>query len=270
MPVLFPRHGHARRSLTAFAALCLFATACSTTSPRYFARMEAKGRDLIDRQRWQEALDLSQRALAKCDQTDWCAKDARYQGLFHTNLGQAQERLGRKDRALEHYRKAFYAYPLFFTENYFRMLKEAGMYRLLRQEIDVKLASNETAYRNASAVWLSTDPSACGGRWVAGSYTWTLRASGNDPITGKASLSQSGCVVSADIALPQEKGAGGLLHLRGDIRSGVASLLFSSPCTFADKGQISLAKDGFTVSADRAPALEGCFRGPYVMEFARN
>src|SRR5207342_6900 len=98
-------------------AFCGLVAACSTTSPQYFARMEAKGRGLVERERWQEALELSKAALAQCDQTDWCAKDQRYQGLFHTNIGQAEEGLEHKAAAIEHYRKAFYAYPLFFTEN---------------------------------------------------------------------------------------------------------------------------------------------------------
>ena len=267
----FPHHRRARAALAAAAAASCLLDSCSTTSPRYFARMEAEGRDLVDRQRWEEALAVSKTALARCDQTDWCAKDARYQGLFHTTLGQAEEHLGRRDRAVEHFRKAFYAYPLFFTENYFRMLKEAGQLRLLRHEIDVKLASNESAYRSASAVWLSNEPSACAGRWVAGSYSWNLRAMGGGARTsGKAVLSQSGCVVSADIALPQEKGAGGLLHFRGDVHTAVVNLLFGPPCMSTDRGQLSLLKNGFTVNADRAPAGEGCLRGPYVMEFVKD
>ena len=252
------------------AALGSFSAGCSTTSPRYFARMEAKGRDLAERQRWEEALAVSKTALARCDQTDWCAKDTRYQGLFHTTLGQAEERLGRRDHALEHFRKAFYAYPLFFTENYFRMLKEAGQFRLLRQEIDVKLASNDAAYRSASAVWLSGETSACGGRSIAGSYSWNLRAGGGGIVSGKAVLTQSGCVVSADIALPQDKGAGGLLHFRGDVHTAVVNLLFGPPCMSSDRGQLSLVKNGFRISADRASAGDGCLRGPYVMEFVKN
>ena len=271
MSLLSARPRGARIPLAVLAAACGVAlAACSTTSPRYFAHVEAKGRELLDRQRWQEAIDLSQVALARCDRIDWCSKDARYQGLFHTNLGQAEERLGRKESALEHYRKAFHAYPLFFTENYFRMLKEAGMFRQLRQEIDVKLASNETAYRNASAVWLSPETSACGGRSIAGSYTFKLKTGGADRVSGKAVLSQSGCVVSGDIALPQEKGAGGLLHFRADVRSSAASLLFGPPCLATDRGEISLGANRFTVSAERAAGQEGCLQGRYTMEFVKD
>jgi len=272
MALFSARRDGARAGSAVLAALCSLAVACSTTSPRYFAHMETKGRDLIDRQRWNEALAITQRALAKCDRIDWCAKDARYQGLFHTTLGQAEERLGRRDQALEHFRKAFHAYPLFFTENYFRMLKEAGQFRLLRQEIDVKLASNEAAYRAASAMWLSNEPSACGGRWVAGSYNWSLRAgSASARVSGKAAVSQSGCVVSADIVLAPERVAGGLLHFRGDVRSAAASLLFGPPCVSADRGQLSFTQNGFIVNADRAAAAaEGCLRGSYAMEFVKD
>ena len=273
MAELFTRRNVFRARPAVFVALCSLATACSTTSPRYFARMETKGRRLIDEQRWQEALAATQTALAHCDGIDWCARDARYQGLFHTTLGQAEERLGHRDLALEHFRKAFHAYPLFFTENYFRMLKESGQFRLLRHEIDVKLASNEAAYRSASAMWLSNEPSACGGRWVAGNYGWSLRAaSGSVRVSGKAVISQSGCVVSADIVLAPEGVAGGLLHFRGDVHSAVASLLFGPPCVSADKGQLSLTRSGFIVNADRAAVTsEGCLlRGPYAMEFVKD
>ena len=270
MPILLARRRLARPTRALLAGLCAIVMACSTTSPQYFSRMEGKGRGLIDQQRWEEALVLTQKALANCDRTDWCSKDPRYQGLFHTTLGQAEEHLNRRDRALEHYRKAFYGYPLFFTENYFRMLKEAGMYRLLRQEIDVKLANNEAAYRSASAVWLSNEPSGCGGRWIAGTYRWTLRAtSGAQKVSGKAVISQAGCVVSADIALTPEKVAGGLLHFRGDVRSAVASLLFGPPCLTADRGQLTLSKNGFLVNADRASVAEGCLRGAYAIEFVK-
>ena len=131
-------------------------------------------------------------------------------------------------------------------------------------------ASNETAYRSASAVWLSGETSACGGRSIAGSYSWNLRAGGGGIVSGKAVLTQSGCVVSADIALPQDKGAGGLLHFRGDVHTAVVNLLFGPPCMSSDRGQLSLVKNGFRISADRASAGDGCLRGPYVMEFVKN
>ena len=233
--------------------------------------MEAKGRELLDRQRWQDARDLSREALANCNRVDWCAKDQRYQGLFHTNIGQAEERLGHKEAALEHYRKAFYAYPLFFTENYFRMLRDAGMYRLLRQEIDVKLASNETAHRTASAVWLSPQTSGCGAQAISGSYRFRLKTGGVERVAGKAVLSQSGCVVSADIPLPQDKGAGGLLHFRGDVHSSAVNLLFGPPCVSNDRGQLTLGPNQFTVNAERpSPPQQGCFQGRYTMEFVKD
>jgi tetratricopeptide (TPR) repeat protein len=261
--------------LRVFAAASLLAAACATTtdsSPKSFARVEAKGRRLLEAKRWDEALSVSQAALAECDRTEWCARDNRYQGLFHTQIGQAQENLGRPERALDHYRKAFNAYPLFFTENYFRMLRDAGMYRILRQEIDAKLASNEAAYRSAAAFWLSPQTAACGGRAVSGNYSWTLKAPGvKGPISGKAVFTQTGCVASADIALPAEKGAGGLLHFRGDIHAASVNLLFGPPCLSTDKGRIQMTQGGFTVNADRAAAAqEGCFHGPYVMEFMKN
>lgn len=259
----------ARRAL--LIGLCWIATACATTSARYFARMDAKGRGLVKRQRWDDALRVSQTALAKCDQTDWCSKDPRYQGLFHNTIGEAQEHLNRRDLALEHYQKAFYSYPLFFKENYFRMLKELGMYRQLRHEIDVKLASTEADYRGTTAVWAPAEPSACSGRSVAGTYSWRLRAAGGSgKVSGKAVVSQSGCVASADFALPDERVAGGHLHFRGDVGTGIATLLFGSPCPSTDRGQLSLAKNGFTVNADRPTALQGCLHGPYVMEFVKD
>jgi tetratricopeptide (TPR) repeat protein len=259
-----------RRVAATLSLLASFALSCATTTEQDFARMDARGRDLLDRQQWTLALAVSRKALEKCDRTEWCKKDPRYQGLFHTNLGKAEENLGRRDRALEHYRKAFYAYPLFFTENYFRMLRDAGMYRLLRQEIDVKLASNEAASRSASSFWLSNEPSVCGGRSVGGSYRWSLRSAGGSArMSGKAVVSQSGCMVTADIPLPPESGAGGLLHFRGDVHSGVANVLFGPPCVSTDRGQLMLTKDGFTINADRAAAAEGCLRGPYTLEFVR-
>lgn len=144
--------GRARRAV--LAGLCWIATACATSPATYFARMDEKGRSLISQQQWEEALGVSQTALSRCDRTDWCSKDPRYQGLFHSTIGEAQEHLGRRDLAMQHYRAAFYAYPLYFTENYFRLLRESGMLRQLRREIDVKLANNEKDYRSAAAFWL--------------------------------------------------------------------------------------------------------------------
>src|SRR6202162_1015473 len=206
------------------AGLCSIAAACATSSAGSFARMNEEGRSLVGQQRWEEALRVSQAALAKCDQTDSCSKDPRYQGLFHTTIGEAEEHLGRRDLAMKHYRAAFYAFPVLFTENYFRLLKEAGMYRLLRSEIDVKLASNDAAYRSATALWLPNESSACGGRWVAGNYSWRLRASGGGP-SGKVVVSQSGCAISADFASTESQVAGRPLRLRANIGTGAADLL---------------------------------------------
>jgi tetratricopeptide (TPR) repeat protein len=250
------------------AGVCVIAAACATSSADYFARMDAKGRRLIERQRWEEALRVSQTALAKCDQTDWCAKDPRFQGLFHNTIGEAEEHLGRRDQAMKDYRAAFYAYPLYFTENYFRMLKDAGMYRLLRREIDVKLANNETAYRSTTALWLPKDPSTCGGRSVAGSYGWRLRDGGAGP-SGKVVVSQSGCVVSADFASPQEQAAGRPLRLRGDIGTGTAILQYGLPCLTSDRGQLVLQNNGFAVNANRT-AVPGCPQGSYTIEFVKD
>jgi tetratricopeptide (TPR) repeat protein len=252
------------------AALCCLPSACSTTSAEYFTRMDAKGRGLIDRQRWEDALKLTRTALSDCDRTAWCAKDPRYQASFYNTMGEAEEHLGRRERALQDYRKAFYAYPLFFTENYFRMLRDSGQYRLLRHEIDVKLASNETAYRSATAVWLN-ESSPCGGKRIAGNYRWSLRPGGGTPrLSGKAVVAQSGCVVSAEIVLPEPGFAGSLLHLRGDAGTRSVSLLFGPPCLSTDRGELSLGKDGFVVSADRAAAAPDCLKGSYVIEFARD
>lgn len=250
-------------------ALCWLGTACSTTSAEYFARMDARGHALIDRQRWEDALKLTRTALSNCDRTDWCAKDPRYQASFYTTIGQAEEHLDRRDLAIQNYRKAFYAYPLFFTENYFRLLRDTGQYRLLRREIDVKLASNETAYRNATAVWLNESP-ACGGK-IAGNYRWSLRPGGGSPrLSGKAVVAQSGCVVSAEIVLPEPGVAGALLHLRGDAGTHNVSLLFGPPCLSTDRGDLSVSKNGFAVKADRPAAGPDCLKGPYVIEFVRD
>lgn len=259
----------ARRAL--LVGLCWIAASCATTSVQYFDRMDAKGRGLVKEQRWNEALRVSQTALAKCDRTDWCSKDPRYQGSFHNTFGEAEEHLNRRDLALEHYRTAFYSYPLYFKENYFRLLKELGMYRQLRHEIDMKLASAEADYRGTTAVWIPASPSACAGGSVAGSYSWSLRAAGGSgKVSGKAVVSQSGCVASADFALPDERVAGGHLHLRGDLGTGIATLLYGPPCPSTDRGQMRLTKNGFTVNADRPGAQQGCLQGPYVMEFVRN
>lgn len=258
----------ARRAI--LAGLCSIATACATSSVSYFARMDAKGRSLVSQQRWEEALRVSRTALAKCDQTDWCSKDPRYQGLFHNTIGEAEEHLGRRDLAMQHYRAAFYAYPLHFTENYFRLLKEAGMYRLLRSEIDVKLASNDAAYRSATALWLPNGSSTCGGRLVAGNYSWRLRASGGGGLSGKVLVSQSGCAVSADFASPEYQAAGRPLRLRANIGTGAAVLLYGLPCMTTDKGQLVLEKNGFAVNADRTAVIAGCLQGPYAIEFVRD
>jgi tetratricopeptide (TPR) repeat protein len=249
------------------AGLCSIATACAASSATSFARMNEEGRSLVGQQRWEEALRVSQTALAECDQTDWCSKDPQYQGLFHNTIGEAQEHLGRRDLAMQHYRAAFYAYPLHFTENYFRLLKEAGMYRLLRSEIDVKLASNDAAYRSATALWLPNESSACGGRWIAGNYSWRLSHGGP---SGKVVVSQSGCAVSADFASPGSPAAGRPLRLQANIGTGTAVLLFGLPCVTTDKGQFVLQKNGFAVNADRTAVTAGCPQGPYVIEFARD
>jgi hypothetical protein len=251
------------------AGLCSIATACATSSVNYFARMDAKGRSLVSQQRWEEALRVSRTALAECDQTDWCSKDPGYQGLFHNTIGEAEEHLGRRDLAMKHYRAAFYAYPLHFTENYFRLLKEAGMYRLLRSEIDVKLASNEAAYRSATAVWLPNESSTCGGRSVAGNHSWRLRASGGG-LSGKVLVTQSGCAVSADFALPEHQAAGRPLRLQANIATGAAVVLYGLPCVSTDRGQLVLEKNGFAVNADRATVTPGCRQGPYAIEFVRD
>jgi tetratricopeptide (TPR) repeat protein len=255
----------ARRAI--LAGLCSIAASCATSSAPSFARMNEEGQSLISQQRWEEALRVSQTALAKCDQTDSCRKDPQYEGLFHNTIGEAEEHLGRRDLAMQHYRAAFYAFPLHFTENYFRLLKEAGMYRLLRSEIDVKLASNENAYRSATALWLPNESSACGGRWVAGNYSWHLRAGGGP--SGRVVVSQSGCTVSADFASRESQAAGRPLRLQANIGTGTAVLLYGLPCATSDKGQFVLQKNGFVVNADRTAVTAGCPQGPYTIEFAR-
>ncbi len=256
------------------AGLCWVATGCATSSARYFARMDEKGRSLVNRQQWEEALRVSQTALSKCDQTDWCSKDPRYQGLFHTTIGEAQEHLGRRDLAMQHYRAAFYAYPLYFTENYFRLLRESGMLRQLRREIDVKLANNENASRSAAAFWLpSSESSTCRGRLVAGSYSWRIRAakgSSGAKVSGKVLVSQSGCAVTVDFPTGKEQAAGTPLRLRADTESGAAVLLYGLPCVTTDKGQLIFEKNGFTLNVDRTAPLPGCSQGPYAIEFVKD
>lgn len=252
------------------AGLCSIVTACATSSADYFARMDAKGRSLAAKERWEDSLRVSRTALAECDKTDWCSKDPRYQGLFNTTIGEAEEHLGRRDQAMQHYRAAFYAYPLYFTENYFRMLRDAGMYRLLRREIDVKLANNDAAYRSATALWLPNESSACGGRWIPGNYGWRLRASGGSGLSGKVAVSQSGCSVTADFLSPEGSAAGRPLRLRADIGTGAALLQYGLPCMTADNGKIVIEKNGFSVSVEKTAGIEGCPRGPYAIEFVRD
>ena len=256
------------------AGLCWIATACATSSARYFARMDEKGRSLIHQQQWEQALGVSQTALSKCDLTDWCSKDPRHQGLFHTTIGQAQEHLGRRDLAMQHYRAAFYAYPLYFTENYFRLLRESGMLRQLRREIDVKLANNENAHRSAAAFWLpSSESSACRGRSVEGNYSWRLRAakgSGAASVSGKVLVSQKGCAVTADFPPAEKEAAGTPLRLRADIESGAAVLLYGLPCVTTDKGQLIFEKNGFMLNADGTAPVPGCSQGPYAIEFVKD
>ena len=144
------------------------------------------------------------------------------------------------------------------------------MYRQLRSEIDVKLASNEAAYRNATALWLPNQTSACGGRSVVGNYTWRVRAKGGRGLSGKVAVSQQGCAVSADFGSPEAQAAGRPLRLRADVSTGSAILLYSLPCMSSDRGQIVVEKNGFSVNADGTAVIEGCPRGPYAIEFVRD
>src|SRR5437667_9977005 len=130
--------------------LCLAAMACATADARYFGGMEAKSRDLVKQERWADVLRVSETALAKCDQIDWCSKDRGFQGAFHNYIGTAEKHLGHRGPALEHYRKAFYAYPLYFSTDYFQLLREMGMYRLLRSELDIRFASTGSADMSAA------------------------------------------------------------------------------------------------------------------------
>ena len=258
----------ARRAI--LAGLCSIVTACATSSADHFASLEAKGRYLIGQQRWEDALRVSQAALAECDKTDWCSKDPRYQGSFYNTIGEAQEHLGRRDEAMKSYRAAFYAYPLYFTENYFRMLRDAGMYRQLRREIDIKLANNESAYRSATALWLPNEASACGGRWIPGNYGWRLKAGGGSGLSGKVAVSQSGCSVTADFPPTEGPATGRPLRLRADIGTGAALLQYGLPCMTADNGKIAIGKSGFSVSVEKTSSIEGCPRAPYAIEFVRD
>ena len=252
--------------------LCWITAACATTtSLGYFLRTEEKARQLGGQGRWAESLRVSEQALARCNEITWCKNDKRFQGAFHNSIGAAEEHLDRRDRALPHYRKAFNAYPLYFSENYFRLLRDLGMYRQLRSEIDVKLASAEAADRSGGPMWRPTGPSGCSGRFLGGNYSWRLRTEGDSGApSGKASVSQSGCLVSADLASRAGQAAAGPLRLRGDITTGDATVLHGPPCVSTDKGRLGVATNGFTVSADRATVLPGCPGGHYLMEFVRD
>jgi tetratricopeptide (TPR) repeat protein len=252
--------------------LCWIAAACATTTtPASFVRTEEKARRLGDQGRWAESLRISEQALARCNEIPWCRDDKRFQGAFENDIGAAEERLDRRDLALPHYRKAFNAYPLYFSENYFRVLRDLGMFRQLRSEIDVKLASQESTDRATGPMWSPTGPSGCSGRFLGGNYSWRLRADGQkDSPSGKAVVSQSGCTVSADLAAQPGQAAAGPLRLRGDISTGDATVLYGPPCVSSDRGRLTIASKGFTVSADRAAALAGCAGGHYLMDFTRD
>jgi hypothetical protein len=252
--------------------LCWIAAACATTtSDAAFVREEEKARQLGEQGRWADSLRVAERALARCDQMPRCSQDKRFQGAFHNAIGAAEEHLHRTNLALQHYSKAFHAYPLYFSENYFRLLRDRGMLRLLRSEIDVKLASEESSDRNTGPIWSSTGPSGCSGRFLGGNYSWRLRAEGGGGSpSGKTVVSQSGCQVSAELASRAEDAAGGPLRLRGDLSTGAVTVLYSPPCVTSDKGRIGRSKDGFTVTADRAQTLPGCLTGHYEMDFVRN
>ena len=252
--------------------LCWIAAACATTtSEASFLRAEEKARQLGSQGRWAESLKVSEEALARCDQTPSCSQDKRFQGTFENAIGAAEEHLDHGDLALQHYGKAFHAYPLYFSENYFRLLRDLGMHRLLRSEIDVKLASEESSDRATGPMWSPTGPSGCSGRFLGGNYSWRLRAEGGSSLpSGKTVVSQSGCRLSADLTPRAESAPGGPWRLRGDLSTGAVTVLYSSPCVTSDKGRIGPSKDGFTVSADRAQTLPGCLTGHYQMEFLRD
>jgi len=252
--------------------LCWIVAACaSTTSDASFVREEEKARKLGERGRWAESLKVSEEALARCNQTPACSQDKRFQGAFHNAIGLADEQLGLGDLALQHYNKAFHAYPLYFSENYFRLLRERGMLRLLRSEIDVKLASEESSDRKTGPMWSPTGPSGCSGRFLGGNYNWSLRAEGANALpSGKTVVSQSGCQLSADLTPRAESAGGGPWRLRGDVSTGAVTVLYSPPCVTTDKGRITPEKNGFTITADRAQVLPGCLTGHYEMNFSRD
>jgi hypothetical protein len=252
--------------------LCWIVAACASTTPdASFVREEERARKLGERGRWAESLKVSEEALARCNQTPACSQDKRFQGAFHNAIGLADENLGLGDLALQHYNKAFHAYPLYFSENYFRLLRDRGMLRLLRSEIDVKLASEESSDRKTGPMWSPTGPSGCSGRFLGGNYNWSLRAEGGSALpSGKTVVSQSGCQLSADLTPRAESAAGGPWRLRGDVSTGAVTVLYSPPCVTTDKGRITPEKNGFTIRADRAQVLPGCLTGHYEMNFSRD
>jgi hypothetical protein len=252
--------------------LCWITAACATTtSDRSFLREEEKARRLGGEGRWADSLKVAEQALARCDQTPSCSQDKRFQGAFHNDIGAAEEHLGHGDLALQHYGKAFHAYPLYFSENYFRLLRDLGMHRLLRSEIDVKLASEESSDRTTGPMWSPTGPSGCSGRFLGGNYSWRQRAeAGSNLPSGKTVVSQSGCQISADLVSHAENAAGGPWRLRGDLSTGAITVLYSPPCVTTDKGRIAFDKNGFTVTADRAQVLPGCLAGHYLVEFTKD
>ena len=252
--------------------LCWIVAACASTTPgSSFVRDEEKARKLGERGRWAESLKVSEEALARCDQTPACKEDKRFQGAFHNSIGLADEKLGLGDLALQHYSKAFHAYPLYFSENYFRLLRDRGMLRLLRSEIDVKLASEESSDRSTGPMWSSAGPSGCSGRFLGGNYNWRLKADGGAALpSGTTVVSQSGCQISADLTPRADRAAGGPWRLRGDLSTGSVNVLYSPPCVTTDKGRITPTKNGFTITADRAQNLPGCLAGHYEMEFSRD
>jgi len=272
-----------RARLALRVGLCWIATACASAPPPvpppapdstgYYLQKQEEARILAGQRRWEESLRVSQDALALCDKSSWCATDARFQGSFYNSIGEAEEAMGLSDKALQHYRKAFYAYTLFFSENYFRLLKEKGMHRLLRSEIDVKLAREEGGSRTSIPLVTTNTGQAqsiCFTRRVAGAYNWRMWAtSGTGSASGKAVVSQSGCSFSADLLAPDERVTGGSPRLTGDVGTGVATLASGPPCPSADKGQILVTGIGFTLNAERTTTVRGCINGPYLMEFAK-
>lgn len=249
------------------AALCAIAAACASTGSdeAYFLRLEEKSRGLANKGAWAEVLSVSQSALADCGRVEWCKKDPRFRGAFLNHTGQAQEHLGRRDLAVDSYREAFYAVPLYFSPDYFRLLKEMGRYRLLRNEIDVLLASRPTSALPPGMM----GPASCVGKWAGGIYTWTLRASqGGITASGKAVVSQSRCAVVGDLT-SEEAMFGGQFLLKGDIGAEVASLAYGPPCESVDEAKLVLGNNGLTASAVRKTAERGCLSGPYVITFVK-